>query len=255
MIDIKAGGDDSLVESALADDSIRPNIDSLKMNANFRRLGRYDKISASNVNEVISPEQVNYTVLCDRTSFQTALKYPSTRRNFTYLLFAAKSVCFYDFLPSDKGKLVKLLKENFSFRPTVMAIGDGNNDIPMIQAADVGIGINFGKGLLSSYSDINIRHFSVLKDLLLIHGNNCYRNISKAILLHFYTSILLAVTLLIYNFYADISFISIFNSSQLILFVLIFTTVPIIFLGIFNCNPSFFHTLSYAKNINNKAFN
>lgn len=54
-------------------------------------------------------------------------------------------------------------------------MGDGGNDVAMIQEADVGLGI-FGKeGMQAALaSDFSIREFSHLKDLILWHGRLSY---------------------------------------------------------------------------------
>ena len=47
--------------------------------------------------------------------------------------------------PIDKANVVKLLKENLSFKPVVLAVGDDNSNIPMIQEAHVGVGVSRSK--------------------------------------------------------------------------------------------------------------
>lgn len=54
---------------------------------------------------------------------------------------------------------------------TVMAVGDGANDVAMIQAANVGVGISGVEGLqAASASDYSIAQFQFLSRLLLVHG-------------------------------------------------------------------------------------
>lgn len=55
------------------------------------------------------------------------------------MLFAAKSVIFYDMLPETKLKVVNLLRTHLKFRPVVMSIGNSFSDVPMIRASDIGI--------------------------------------------------------------------------------------------------------------------
>lgn len=59
-----------------------------------------------------------------------------------------------------------------------LAIGDGANDVSMIQAADVGVGISGEEGLQAvNSSDYAIAQFRFLKRLLLVHGHwSYYRN-------------------------------------------------------------------------------
>ena len=52
-------------------------------------------------------------------------------------------------------------------------LGDGGNDVSMIQAADVGIGVEGKEGRQASLAaDFSITQFSHLGRLLLVHGRN-----------------------------------------------------------------------------------
>lgn len=100
-----------------------------------------------------------------------------------------KSVICCRCSPSQKAAVVKLVTEpTLMFSPgnITLAIGDGANDVPMIQAANVGVGISGKEGrqaVLSS--DYSIAEFRFLKRLLLVHGNYSYKRISKLILFSF----------------------------------------------------------------------
>jgi len=57
-----------------------------------------------------------------------------------------------------------------------LAIGDGGNDVSMIQAANVGVGIVGKEGQQAAMSaDFSITQFSYLAYLLLWHGRNSYK--------------------------------------------------------------------------------
>ena len=68
-----------------------------------------------------------------------------------------------------------------------LAIGDGANDVSMIQMADVGIGISGQEGMQAVMaSDFAIGRFKFLARLLLVHGHWCYDRISKMFLYFFF---------------------------------------------------------------------
>ncbi|CAF0797059.1 unnamed protein product, partial [Didymodactylos carnosus] len=78
--------------------------------------------------------------------------------------------------PTQKANVVSLLKKYGQKRVRVCAIGDGGNDVSMIQAADVGVGIVGKEGKQASLAaDFSINQFSYLSDLLLVHGRNSYK--------------------------------------------------------------------------------
>ncbi len=77
--------------------------------------------------------------------------------------------------------VVKLVKKNM--KSILLAVGDGANDVSMIQAAHVGIGISGVEGLQAARSaDVAISQFRFLTKLLLVHGTWSYQRLSKLIL-------------------------------------------------------------------------
>jgi len=77
--------------------------------------------------------------------------------------------------PTQKAEIVRIMSNEDSYtkdnKITSLAIGDGGNDVAMIQESHVGIGL-FGKegkqAALSS--DFSITEFKHLKNLLFWHG-------------------------------------------------------------------------------------
>lgn len=95
--------------------------------------------------------------------------------------------------PLQKALVVKLVKKNL--KAILLAIGDGANDVSMIQAAHVGVGISGVEGLQAARSaDVAIGQFRYLRKLLLVHGAWSYQRIAKVILYSFYKNIALYMT-------------------------------------------------------------
>ena len=71
--------------------------------------------------------------------------------------------------------MVSLLKTKYPSKIT-LAIGDGSNDVNMLNVAHVGIGIRGREGLQAARaSDYSIAKFCYLKNLLFYHGREAYR--------------------------------------------------------------------------------
>lgn len=88
---------------------------------------------------------------------------------------------------------MKLVKRHL--KAILLAIGDGANDVSMIQAAHVGVGISGVEGLQAARSaDVAIGQFRFLRKLLLVHGAWSYQRISKVVLYSFYKNITLYMT-------------------------------------------------------------
>ena len=74
---------------------------------------------------------------------------------------------------------------------TTLAIGDGANDVNMITAAHVGVGILGVVGRQAARaSDYSIAQFSFLKRLLFVHGRESYRKNSYVVCYNFYKNVL-----------------------------------------------------------------
>lgn len=68
-----------------------------------------------------------------------------------------------------------------------LAIGDGANDVSMIQAADVGIGISGQEGMQAVMaSDFALSRFKFLERFLLVHGHWSYDRLANMVLYFFY---------------------------------------------------------------------
>ena len=78
---------------------------------------------------------------------------------------------------------MRIVRRGIHPEPVTLAIGDGANDVTMIQEAAVGVGISGKEGLQAvNASDFAIARFRFLKRLLLLHGRWNYRRICKVIL-------------------------------------------------------------------------
>jgi phospholipid-transporting ATPase len=114
-------------------------------------------------------------------------------RNFLDLAVMCKAVICCRVSPLQKALVVKLVKRHL--KAILLAIGDGANDVSMIQAAHIGVGISGMEGLQAARSaDVAIGQFRYLRKLLLVHGAWSYQRISKVILYSFYKNITLYMT-------------------------------------------------------------
>ena len=136
--------------------------------------------------------------------------------------------------PLQKALVVKMVKRKKK-QSLLLAIGDGANDVSMIQAAHVGVGISGMEGMQAARSaDISIGQFKYLKKLLLVHGSWSYQRISNAILYSFYKNITLYMTQFWFVFVNGFSGQSIAESWTLTFYNVLFTVLPPIVLGVFD---------------------
>ena len=139
-------------------------------------------------------------VVVDGKTLAFALDH-SLRKDFLDLCCSCQSVICCRVSPIQKAEMVELVQENTG--SISLAIGDGANDVAMIQKADVGVGISGNEGLqAANSSDFAIAQFRYLAKLLLVHGAWNYTRISKVILYSFYKNICLYIIEMWFAFYS-----------------------------------------------------
>ncbi|TGO22458.1 hypothetical protein BPAE_0168g00290 [Botrytis paeoniae] len=153
---------------------------------------------------------------------------------FFDLVVQADSVICCRASPSQKASLVKKIRTKVN-KSITLAIGDGANDIAMIQEAHVGIGISGKEGLQAArISDYSIAQFRFLQRLLFVHGHWNYVRTGKYILATFWKEFLFYMIQAIYQKWNGYSGTSLFESASLTVFNTLFTSLCVIFLGVFD---------------------
>ncbi|XP_055643308.1 phospholipid-transporting ATPase VD isoform X2 [Toxorhynchites rutilus septentrionalis] len=135
--------------------------------------------------------------------------------------------------PLQKAYLVKVVKEEL--RMTTLAIGDGANDVSMIQMADVGVGICGQEGMQAVMaSDFTIAKFRILEKLLLVHGHWNYDRLARMIIYFFYKNAAFVFLLFWYQLYCGFSGAVMIDEIYLMIYNLIFTALPPLAIGVYD---------------------
>ncbi|CAO2836402.1 unnamed protein product [Amaranthus hypochondriacus] len=139
--------------------------------------------------------------------------------------------------PKQKALVTRLVKRGTG--KTILAIGDGANDVGMIQEANIGVGISGIEGMQAAMSsDFNIAQFRFLERLLLLHGHWCYRRISMMICYFFYKNITFGLTLFWFETHSSFSAQPAYNDWYMSTYNVFFTSLPVIALGVFEQDVS-----------------
>ncbi|KAF5445365.1 hypothetical protein F2P56_034416 [Juglans regia] len=175
-------------------------------------------------------------LIIDGKSLAFALEY-DVKDMFLELALGCASVICCRSSPKQKALVTRLVK--ITTGNTTLAIGDGANDVGMLQEADIGVGISGVEGMQAVMSsDIAIAQFRYLERLLLVHGHWCYRRISSMICYFFYKNIAFGFTLFFFEAYASFSGQPTYNDWYLSLYNVFFTSLPVIALGVFDQDVS-----------------
>jgi len=126
-----------------------------------------------------------------------------------------------------KAQVVGLVKEKD--KKVTLAVGDGANDVSMIQMAHIGVGISGQEGMQAVMSsDYSIAQFRFLHRLLLVHGRWSYKRVTKLILYSFYKNMVFALSQFWLSWYDGFSGQTMYDGWSLVIFNVVFTGLPII---------------------------
>merc|ERR1719312_66659 len=199
----------------------------------------------------------NITIVVDGKSLNYLLL-PDQRKDFIDLCTSCKAVVCCRVSPIQKAEVVELVSK-FT-KSITLAIGDGANDVAMIQKASVGVGVSGNEGLQAVNSaDFAIGQFSYLARLLFVHGAWNYSRISKVVLYSFYKNITLYIIELWFAIYSYWSGQVIYERWTIGMFNILFTSLPPLALGIFDktCSDTTReqHPTLYKTSQNSELFN
>jgi len=202
MIDVIGKNEDEV------GDSVNEHLQSLQE-------GKYKSSGFTELNVVIEGKAV-----------EAALQETYGRREaFAKLALQANTVICCRASPAQKAALVRLLKEQGKM---TLAIGDGGNDVQMIQDAHIGVGVAGKEGLQAARaSDYSTPRFRFLKRLLLVHGRYSYKRTSIISLYSFYRSFLACTMQIIHNAFSGYSGASVIPSLYFSLWTIL--TLPFTF--------------------------
>jgi magnesium-transporting ATPase (P-type) len=125
--------------------------------------------------------------------------------------------------PIDKGNCIREFLSRFPSN-IILAIGDGVNDVDMIRAANVGVGVEGREGtdaVLSS--DFSIPSFRFLLPLLVVHGRSYARRTYLLIIITFYKNLLLGFPQFFYGLFNGFSATSAFDSGYFMMYNIVLT--------------------------------
>ena len=150
--------------------------------ASFGITGSDEELRAARKNH--EPPGPTHAIVIDGDSLKLVLE-EELRQKFLLLCKQCKSVLCCRVSPSQKAAVVQMVKDGLDVM--TLSIGDGANDVAMIQEADVGVGIAGEEGRQAVMSsDYAIGQFRFLQRLILVHGRWSYRRLAETIANFFY---------------------------------------------------------------------
>ncbi|XP_061700160.1 probable phospholipid-transporting ATPase VD isoform X3 [Syngnathoides biaculeatus] len=187
------------------------------------------KTTSEDSGELSSNSNVGFILVIDGRTLDYALK--DLSGCFLELSHSCKAVICCRSTPLQKSQVVQLIRDKL--KVMTLAVGDGANDVSMIQVSDVGIGISGQEGIQAVMSsDFAISRFKHLSKLLLVHGHWCFSRLGNMMFYFIYKNVMFVNLLFWYQFFCGFSGSVMTNSWVLIFFNLFFTSVPPLIYGI-----------------------
>ncbi len=130
--------------------------------------------------------------------------------------------------PAQKRELTVFLAEQED--TTVLAVGDGANDMPMIRSANVGVGLIGQEGRqAASVADYSISQFRYLSPLIIKHGQCNYIRMANLVCFIFYKNFLLSLSMYWYNFSCGFTGQNFIVEGAIQMYNLFYTSLPILY--------------------------
>ncbi|CAH0724955.1 unnamed protein product, partial [Brenthis ino] len=172
--------------------------------------------------------------------------HPQLEEKFLDVVLQCRSVICCRVTPLQKAMVVELIKK--SRKAVTLAIGDGANDVSMIKAAHIGVGISGQEGMQAVLaSDYSIAQFRFLQRLLLVHGRWSYYRMCKFLRYFFYKNFAFTVCHFWFAFFCGFSAQTVFDEMFISVYNLFYTSLPVLALGVFEQDVSDATSLQFPK--------
>ncbi|KAG0648538.1 putative phospholipid-transporting ATPase NEO1 [Hyphodiscus hymeniophilus] len=163
--------------------------------------------------------------------------------------------------PTQKADIAKLIREYTKKR--VCCIGDGGNDVSMIQAADVGVGIVGKEGRQASLAaDFSIEQFCHLTKLLVWHGRNSYKRSAKLAQFVIHRGLIISVCQTMYSIAIKFEPEGLYKDWLMVGYATVYTMAPVFSLvldkdvdeNVANLYPELYKELTSGSSLSYRTF-
>ena len=152
-------------------------------------------------------------ILIDGESFEIIYKNKYLRNHFLFLMLFCSNVCF-NFTALDKKRLAKLIKRlDSSDTNYVLGIGDGYDDLQMLQECDLSIELKTPDGETVAFKgDFIVDDFKKISDLIFRRGNELFMKNEDIMLYMFCVFWTLLINLFYLSWFTDFTGVRLINS-------------------------------------------
>ncbi|XP_063891016.1 probable phospholipid-transporting ATPase IIB [Helicoverpa armigera] len=184
----------------------------------------------------------------------------SYEEEFVEVLCRCSGVVVARCSPTQKARVARLLRAR---KHVVAAVGDGGNDVAMIQEADIGVGIEGAEGRAASLAgDVSIRQFAYLARLLLVHGRRSAMRSAALSLFIVHRGLIVSTMQAVFSVVFYFSSVSLYPGFLMVGYGTVFTMLPVFSLVLDKDIPSstalrhpqLYKQLSKGRQLSYKSF-
>ncbi|XP_070853142.1 phospholipid-transporting ATPase ID isoform X8 [Drosophila suzukii] len=227
------------------DDKIKDNKggpDSAECNDLF---GDEKRSEGGGTASIVVDESTGFALVVNGHSLVHCLS-PELETKFLDIASQCKAVICCRVTPLQKALVVELIKR--AKNAVTLAIGDGANDVSMIKAAHIGVGISGQEGLQAVLSsDYSIAQFRYLERLLLVHGRWSYYRMCKFLRYFFYKNFAFTLCHCWYSLFCGFSAQTVFDPMFISVYNLFYTSLPVLALGVFEQDVSDKNSVEFPR--------
>ncbi|PKY06786.1 phospholipid-transporting ATPase NEO1 [Aspergillus campestris IBT 28561] len=163
--------------------------------------------------------------------------------------------------PTQKAEVADLIRQYTKKR--VCCIGDGGNDVSMIQAADIGLGIVGKEGRQASLAaDFSITQFHHITKLLVWHGRNSYKRSAKLAQFIMHRGLIISACQTMYSIASHFDPKGLFINWLMVGYATVYTNAPVFSLvfdrdvdeKLANLYPELYKELKTGRSLSYRSF-
>ncbi|KXS11552.1 phospholipid-translocating P-type ATPase [Gonapodya prolifera JEL478] len=188
----------------------------------------------------------SYGLVMDGDAVAMALETDRGKQELLDLVTRCEGVMFCRMSPRQKWEICTIVRQGMDV--VVAAVGDGANDVGMIEEANIGVGITGSEGVqAAASSDYSISQFRFLANLFFVHGRWSYVRLCLMVSNIFYKNLAWASMNYMYQYWAANTATFATDYLYVLLFNVVFTSATVVTMGVLEQDISKETALSHPE--------
>jgi phospholipid-translocating ATPase len=199
--------------------------------------GGLERLKTMSLDTTLKPNNSNaMTFVVSGRTMEIAKEDSYLENHLAFILQYAVCIVGYEMKPNHKKEVLMTMKR-CNQGGMIMAIGDGYNDIPMLEFANIGVQLALEQSHLS-YGDIMVKDLALIPELMINDGSKFNSNLNLAVAGSFYNSMSIGSLLFFFQFYCGFTASAIIQSGLIYATYAGYSAVALFFIAYENMYPA-----------------